>query len=247
MERKIKKFKTPEDLAENLAVKLRDDSGKKIKLGDHFYIALSGGNTPKLLFKVLAVPPFNTELKWEGIHLFWGDERCVPPESDESNYGTAKKILIDHISIPEKNIHRIKGEAVPEKETLRYAGEIKKIVPSEKDLPRFDCVLLGLGEDGHTASLFPGKELYAAASEICGVAEKPNPAGSTMQKRISLTKNVICNAEQILFLVTGTEKSETLSEIINETITSERFPAANIQNIYGFSEWWIDEQAASRL
>jgi len=247
MERRIKTFETAEDLAENLAVKLREDIDKKKILNENFYLSLSGGNTPKLLFMILASPPFSEEINWNNLHLFWGDERCVPPEDDESNYGAAKNLLFDKTPVPSANIHRIKGEEIPEQEAQRYAGEINKLVPFEKNLPRFDCIYLGMGEDGHTASLFPGKELYGTALNICGIAEKPDSIGNKIQRRISLTKDVICNSEQVIFLITGKGKADTLSEIIHQSSGRSRYPASNISNIYGFSEWWLDQEAASKL
>ena len=249
MERRIKKFKTPENLAEELASKLKEEIDNKSKIDKDFYLVLSGGSTPKILFKVLSEYPYKKVIKWKNLHLFWGDERCVTPDDLESNYGMTKNLLLDKIFIPEENIHRIKGEAIPDKEASRYAREIKNIVTIERDLPRFDCILLGMGEDGHTASLFPGKELHAVEQNICGVAEKfiPMRDGMKIQKRISLTEKVICNAEQIFFLVTGSEKKKTLSEIINEDPISRNYPASRINNIYGYSEWWIDEEAASML
>ena len=170
-------------------------------------------------------------INWQKVQIFWGDERCVPPEDEESNYGITKNLLLDKITIPKENIHRIKGADIPENEARRYASEIKTFVPVEGGLPRFDIILLGLGEDGHTASLFPRKELSAIAQNICGVAVKPHPAGSEGQKRISLTKDTICNAEKIFFLVTGNKKAKILSEIINDAPVSENYPASEIKNI----------------
>ena len=249
MDRRIKKYKTPGELAEELALKLKKEINNKSKIDEDFYLVLSGGSTPKNLFKILAEVPYKDDIKWESLQLFWGDERCLPPDDPESNYGETRKLLLDKIAIPKENVHRIIGEAKPEEETARYANEIQSIIPFEKSLPRFDCILLGVGEDGHTASLFPGKELYAVAQNICGVAEKSIPLrdGKNIQKRVSLTKDVICNSEQVFFLVTGEKKSKILSEIINEEPISRNYPAAGINNIYGFSEWRIDEDAASKL
>ncbi len=249
MERRIKKFKTAEDLSIELARKLKEEIEKKSELNEKYFLSLSGGSTPKVLFRILASTPFSEEIKWDNVHLFWGDERCVPPEDIESNYGMTKNFLLDKIQIPEKNIHRLKGEAKPEEEASRYSIELKNWIPIKNDLPRFDCIILGMGEDGHTASLFPGKELKAVSQNICGVAEKTisTSQGENIQKRISLTRDVICNSEKIYFLVTGDKKAETLSEIIKETPDSNKYPASFIQNIQGSSEWWIDENAAVYL
>jgi 6-phosphogluconolactonase len=249
MERRIRKFKTAEDLSAELAKKLKEEIQKKSGMKGKFYLSLSGGSTPKLLFKILAGPPFMQDIIWKNVHLFWGDERCVPPEDAESNFGMTKNILLNNIRIPAENIHRVRGEANPEDEASRYSEEILNTVLTEKDLPRFDYILLGMGEDGHTASLFPRKKLHAVSQNITGVAEKTINVKNIekVQKRISLTKEAICNGEKILFLVTGNKKAHTLSEIIKETPISNDYPAAEIHNIYGFSEWWIDEAAASDL
>ena len=249
MERRIRKFKTADDLSLELAENFKEQVKVKSGMKENFYISLSGGSTPKLLFRILASPPFAQKINWEHVHLFWGDERCVPPEDNESNYGMTKNLLLDKIKIPPENIHRIKGEANPEEEAARYSEEIKSTVLIEEGLPRFDYIFLGMGEDGHTASLFPGKELHSVSQNICGVAEKTVSVnnGEMIQKRISLTKDVICNGEKIFFLVTGNTKAQTLSEIIKEAANSNNYPAAGIHNIYGFSDWWIDEAAASLL
>jgi 6-phosphogluconolactonase len=249
LERRIKKFKTAEILAVELALKLKEEIEEKLLVNDKLFLSLSGGSTPKLLFKTLAEPRFAENIKWQNLHLFWGDERCVPPEDSESNYGWTKKLLLDKIKMPGGNIHRIKGEFIPEEEVLRYTEEINNTVPVENKLPKFNCILLGMGEDGHTASLFPGKKLDSVEQNICGVAEKriTEEGKVNIQKRISLTKDTICNAEKVIFLVTGNKKSKVLSEIINEMPDSKNYPASGIKNIHGFSEWWIDEDAASSL
>jgi 6-phosphogluconolactonase len=249
LERRISKFKTAEILAEELALYLKERIEEKSLGNDKFFLSLSGGSTPKLLFKVLAEPRFAGNIKWQNLQLFWGDERCVPPEDGESNYGMTKELLLDKIKIPGGNIHRIKGEAAPEEETVRYAEEIRNTINIKNNLPRFDCILLGMGEDGHTASLFPGKKLDAVEQNICGVAERQIAADGkvNIQKRVSLTKDTICNAEQVIFLVTGNKKSKVLSEIINNIPSGRNYPASRIKNIHGYSEWWIDEDAASSL
>ncbi len=249
MERRIRKFETPQALADGLAVKLREEINNKYKIKENFYLSLSGGSTPRILFKILAEPPFAKDIKWETVHLFWGDERCVPPDDAESNYGMTKNLLLDKITIPDGNVHRIKGEVNPEEESLRYADEVKNYVPVKRGLPGFDCILLGMGEDGHTASLLPGQKLYAVAQGICGVAEKSIPSKDeiSIQKRISLTREVICNSEQIIFLVTGTKKSKPLSEIINQVPSDKNYPASRINNFRDISEWWIDKEAALYL
>jgi 6-phosphogluconolactonase len=173
------------------------------------------------------------------LQIFWVDERCVPPDDPESNYGMTKKILLDNVNIPPENIHRMAGENNPDSEISRYAEEIKSVVPSRLGLPSFDMILLGMGADGHTASLFPGGKLLSSAENICGSAVHP----ASGQKRVTLTRDLINNANNILFLVTGKDKAETFTEIINKTPDAKRYPAAGINPLNGRIEWLVDSQA----
>lgn len=207
---------------------------------DNFSLVLSGGSTPKGIFKMLATD-YRSIIDWEKIHLFWGDERCVPPDHKESNYGTTQKYLLDFIDIPEKNIHRIKSEHNPEKEAERYSEEIKKSVSSENGFPCFDVIMLGLGEDGHTASIFPDQMNLVNSEKICEVATHP----STGRKRITLSGKVINNCRRIIFLVTGKSKAEVLKKIIDEK--KKIYPAEFIEPVDGNLDFFIDSDAAELL
>jgi 6-phosphogluconolactonase len=180
-------------------------------------------------------------MDWERIHLFWGDERCVPPDQEESNYGMTQKYLLNFIDIPEKNIHRVKGEYNPEKEAERYSKDIVKGVSSENGLPGFDLIMLGLGEDGHTASIFPDQMHLLNSDKVCEVSTHT----STGQKRITLTGNVINNSKRIIFLVTGKSKAEILKKIINEK--KKIYPAEFIEPVNGNLDFFIDSDAAELL
>jgi len=241
MSKKFQVFDIPEKLAENLANQLKESVNKSDK---SFYIAISGGSTPIIFFKKLAEEPFNEEIEWDKLHFFWCDERCVPPDDEESNFGMTKENLFDKIKIPSENIHRIKGELDPKEETFKYVNEIEDLVPKGKNgLPQFDWIFLGMGEDGHTASLFPDKELLFTFSNIAGIAEHP----LTKQKRISLTFDVLNNAKLITFVVTGKSKSKILSEIIKELPDSKNYPSAKIKPVDGTMNWMIDKEAAFYL
>ncbi len=234
-------FETPQKAARALADELR--SGIKFKDG-YYFLAVSGGSTPKILFNELSGMEFKDSVPWEKVHLFWCDERCVPPDDAESNYGMTKKSLLDKISIPEDNIHRIIGEASPEDEAERYGREILKIVPYSMDkMPRFDRMLLGMGTDGHTASLFPGRGLSNEFANLTGLAVHPG----TGQKRISFTSALINNSKKISFFVTGKEKAKTLSEIINHKTNGASYPAESIKPCDGIVNWIIDKEAAFYL
>ena len=241
MEKNFEVFDTAEKLAEELAHQLKESVNKH---NGNFCLAISGGSTPKIFFQRLAEQPFNNEIEWNKVHFFWCDERCVPSDDPESNFGMTKTILFDKIKIPQENIHRIKGESDPSEETVRYVNEIENIVSKrENTLPRFDWVMLGMGEDGHTASLFPDKKLLFVFSNIAGVAQHPQ----TSQKRISLTTDVLNNAKRITFVVTGKNKAKILSEILNGLPISKNYPSAQIKPTNGTIDWMIDKEAAFYL
>jgi 6-phosphogluconolactonase len=209
--------------------------------GKHVTIALSGGSTPRLLFSVLA-ENFSKKVPWAYVHFFWGDERCVPPHDPESNYGMTKRIFLEKINIPQSNIHRVIGEDDPEKEAARYAGEIMKFTGHKHGLPNFDLIILGLGDDGHTASIFPGQTELLTSEKICDVASHP----LTGQKRITLTGPVINNADTVIFLVAGVNKAEVVADIIEKPGITD-YPAAAIEPSGGTLKWYLDSDAASML
>ena len=237
----VKTFNTPLELANSMSEEIQNSVKE---CSDKFSLSISGGSTPIILFNHLAQPPFKNEIDWNKLNFFWCDERCVFPTDSQSNYGEVKKSLFDFISIPEINIHRIRGEADPNEETVRYASEIESTLSfTENNLPQFDWVLLGVGDDGHTASLFPGKNFLFIYSNIAGVAQHP----SSGQKRISLTKDVLNNSKRITFMVTGKNKAKIVSEILNGLPASKNYPAAEIKPTNGIIDWMIDKEAAFYL
>ncbi|MGC6360526.1 6-phosphogluconolactonase [Bisgaard Taxon 45] len=206
--------------------------------GRPVHISLSGGSTPKLLFKTLAQAPYNTEIQWQNLHFWWGDDRMVPPTDPESNYGEVQKLLFDHIQIPAQNIHRIHGEEPVEKELKRFEQELSAVVPEQV----FDWIILGMGTDGHTASLFPHQTDFDDPN-LAVIAKHPE----TGQIRISKTAKLIEQAKRVTYLVTGGSKAEILKEI--QTIPAEQlpYPAAKIQAKHGVTEWYLDKDAAKLL
>ncbi len=210
------------------------------------HIALSGGSTPKRWFSALAQPNYGQNIKWHNLHFWWGDERCVPPESEESNFGAAYELLFRHIAIPAKNIHRIRGEERAEKEAERYASEIDEWIGKDKEnIPSFDWIILGMGADGHTASLFPGKTDFCDRN-LTTTAYNP----VTKTERISLTAKTLAAGKRVSYLVLGKEKREIIEQIYRadkkdqQDIFSLPFPAAHIRSQYGITEWYIDQQIA---
>jgi 6-phosphogluconolactonase len=232
----VKIFKDKSELAIAFCDELMKLSNEKEK----FYFALSGGSTPEIIYEMLS-KEYKQKINWKKIHLFWSDERCVHPDDVESNYRMAKKYLLDFIDIPGENVHRIKGENNPELEAERYSEEISNIVNTENGLPRFDIMMLGLGEDGHTASVFPDQMHLLDTDKICEVAVHP----SSGQKRITLTGNVINNSEQVSFLVTGKGKAEILKKILLEK--NKIYPAEFIYPLNGNMNYFVDKEASLSL
>lgn len=205
-------------------------------------IALSGGSTPKVWFDLLAAG-YRDTLPWKELFFFWGDERCVPPEDPESNYGMTRRHLLEKVPVPGDHIHRIRGEAPPEAEAIRYGQVLQDHLPLQGSMPRFDLVVLGMGADGHTASIFPHEISLWDAASPCVVATHPESG----QKRISITGGVINNARQVVFLVTGIEKAERVRQIHHGLAGSEELPAARVAPKGGSLLWLLDAGAASGL
>ena len=217
-------------------IKLRTNNGKSVM------IAISGGNTPKLLFQILFAN-YSKSVNWSLVHFFWVDERCVSPDDPESNYGEANNILLKNVNIPLDNIHRLKGEANPEKEVLRYAEELRKFLRSKNGYPVFDLVLLGMGDDGHTASIFPGNLSLIDSDRLCDVAIHP----VTGQKRLTLTGKVINNSDEIWFLITGNKKAQVIHDIFTKKGNWMHYPASFIAPASGNMFWFLDYDASALI
>jgi|SRR5690606_29678503 len=240
---KLKIFKSVVEIADEVSVRMMKLINDKAFQDENFFLAVSGGSTPVSLFKRLASNPFKENLNWKFLHIFWVDERCVPPADEQSNYGMTKKYLLDHVEIPDENIHRIKGENNPAEEIFRYSSEVKQWVPVKNSIPVFDLCLMGMGADGHTASIFPGQELIESVDNVCGTAKHPE----TGQMRISLTFDTLNNCNQSWFLVSGKDKAAILKKIYRREPDYLKFPAAMIQPHSGNLIWFADEEAAQEL
>lgn len=234
----IEVFETKTEVARALAQRLKNwwaEAGFR-------NLALSGGSTPKVWFDLLAAE-FRQDLPWGELRFFWGDERCVPPDHPESNYGMTRRHLLDKVPVTEKNIFRIRGEALPEEEAQRYGQLLGKELPSRHGKPCFDLVVLGMGDDGHTASIFPHEISLWDAPEPCVVATHPE----TGQQRISLTGGMINNARQVVFLVTGANKAERIRQIRQRLPGYEKLPASRVSPVHGKLLWMLDGEAAAGL
>ena len=235
-------FESPEQTARAVA-ELILSKGKEInKLSLPFNIAISGGSTPKLLFTLLAAE-YADSIPWHFIRLFWVDERCVPPTHAESNFGITYETLLKNVPIHETNIFRMQGEDDPQKEVSRYQALLEKELPIKNGFPQFDLVLLGMGDDGHTASIFPN-DMHLLDSELA-VAVGVHPVSG--QKRITLTGTAIKHAKQVVFLITGESKTDILRQIIRKEPTSNLYPASYVHSISGDVDFYLDKFAAKFL
>lgn len=236
----VKIYETPEKVANAFAKELFrmvSESTQK-----RFDIALSGGETPKLLFRYLS-SKYADLIPWHRLHFWWGDERCVAPDHEDSNYGAADIFLFSEIAIPEENIHRAKGENEPVLEAKSYGQQMQEQLNSRHEWPVFDLIILGMGKDGHTASIFPDQMELLGSANICEVAIQPESG----QKRITLTGKVLNNANRVYFLVTGKGKAKRVSQIMNNFKKARKFPASHISPTNGDLYWYLDEAAAERI
>ena len=236
----VRIFKNPKKTVKALAKEIFRLTKSSVQ--DSIHILLSGGNTPALLFQKLS-SKYAAEIDWERIHFWWGDERCVLPDNQQSNFKSANDLLLSLVAIPAKNIHRIKGEEIPEVEANRYADEIKINLNFRGDSPVFDLVILGLGDDGHTASIFPDELELFEDERICAVTRHPLSG----QARITITGKVLNNASRIFFLVTGENKAQRIAEIMNDDEAAKLLPAYYISPKNGELIWFIDEAAAAKI
>ncbi|SHE45596.1 6-phosphogluconolactonase [Vibrio gazogenes] len=231
-------FQTADEVVHSLA----DDLKTYSEQGRPVHISLSGGSTPKMLFKLLASAPYATSIQWHNLHFWWGDERCVAPDDAESNYGEANALLFSQIQIPAENIHRILGEDDPASEVERFAQEMLAQVPTQDGTPVFDWILLGVGADGHTASLFPGATNYQDPA-LALVASHPESG----QLRVSKSAKVLQAAKRISYLVLGAGKADIVHEIHTTAAEALPYPAAKVQSSQGETEWYLDKDAAAKI
>jgi len=235
-------FETPEETARAVAELILAKAKEKNKLSHPFNIALSGGSTPKLLFTLLA-KEYADSIPWHFIRLFWVDERCVPPTHAESNFGMTFESLLKHVPIHDANIFRMIGEADPEKEAARYQTLLEAQLPHHKGIPQFDLVLLGMGDDGHTASIFPINLALLDAKPFVTVGVHP----TSEQKRITLTGHIINEASQVVFLITGISKAPVMRQIILREPNFAKYPASYIHSANGLADFYVDKDASIEI
>jgi 6-phosphogluconolactonase len=237
----IQVFSSVEKLADFFARRI-SESITGIAGGRYFYLAISGGSTPKVIFKTIA-ENYKDKIDWSKVMIFWGDERCVAPSSDESNYKMAYESLLKNINVPESNIYRIKAEKDPAHEIERYTGIVNMLLPRYNNTPQFDLVMLGLGEDGHTASIFPDNIHLFNSEKLFEISQHR----VTKQKRITVTGRLINNAKQVCILVTGASKAERVAQILQKKPGWENLPASLVTPENGELVWMLDDMAGQLL
>jgi len=209
-------------------------------------IAISGGSTPKAAFQLLADPnqPWRARMPWDSLDLFWVDERTVPPDAPDSNYRMTREALLDHVPLRPEQIHRMEGELSPQVAAARYESELRSSFRLEgAESPRFDLISLGMGDDGHTASLFPRTEAIHAMSQL--VVANQVPQKDTW--RITLTWPVINHASSVFFLIAGADKAEILREVLTGPRDPDRLPSQLIWPASGILTLILDKAAAAQL
>jgi 6-phosphogluconolactonase len=233
--------KDPAQLSENVAAWISNYILEVLQKQERFTFVLSGGNTPKQLFSLLAKAPYNMIIPWERIHFFWGDERAVPFEDERNNARMAFDTLLDKVNVNPDNIHIMRTDISPEASAAEYEQILKTYFGKEKTT--FDLVLLGMGDDGHTLSLFPGLPIVHEhkAWVKAFFLEAQN------MYRITLTAPVVNMAACVVFLATGAGKSITLKNVIEGTFDAEKFPSQLIRPQNGELHWFVDEAAAGAL
>ena len=244
MKPEVRIFNDLEDLSRAAADLFVEQAAKSIAERNQFLVALNGGSTPTRLFQLLAAE-HRENVDWSTVQVFWGDERCVPPDDPGSSYGQARDAFLKHVPIPEANIHRIQGELGPVEASKEYSLVLKDFASSPLPWPRFDLVYLGMGEDGHTASLFPGSPVEVSEPTLPVTAHyQDRPAN-----RVTLTPVVFNIARQVVFMVTGEKKATTVAEVLSDTHTPDpaQYPAERIHPKNGRLIWLVDKAAASKL
>jgi len=241
----VRVYADADELARAARAEIVRRGSDAIKEHGRFTLALCGGSTPRLLYRQLE----REDLDWSKVELFFGDERCVPPEHADSNYRMAREAFLDRVALPAANVHRIRGELDPDPAAAQYEGELARIFAlAPGELPRFDLVLLGLGTDGHTASLFPGTPALEERERLV-VANRLGADGSGTDgpDRVTLTYPVLNAASAVLFLVAGEGKASVAADIVGRTEAGRALPAAGVQPVDGCVIWMLDRAASASL
>lgn len=229
-----------EALAEHVADRFIEDAEEAISMHGVFNVALAGGSTPKAAYELLGADPRRGEVDWEKVRFFWSDERCVPPTDDESNYKMAKLAMLDKLGIDPAHVHRMAGEDQPERAASSYADVIRRHLGPD---PRFDLIMLGMGPDGHTASLFPGSS--PATDDRLLVNAPFVPKFNTY--RITFTPHLLNNARAVVIATAGPSKTDVLERVLRGPYDPNTYPVQIVAPAGGSLTWYVDRVAAAKL
>ena len=238
----IRTFSNTEQLTYAAADYIANVAQESIASHGHFTLALSGGSTPKKLYGLLATEPYRSQIDWEKVQIFWSDERCVPPDDTESNYHLAQEVMLSKLPLSPNQIHRMPAdEADRNAASEKYSQEMQNVFGEV--LPHFDLIQLGMGPEGHTASLFPHQpSLHEKQRQVIPViVPKPPPP------RLTFTPLILNAARHILFLVTGTEKADAVQAVLQGDYQPDEYPAQIVQPPQGEVTWMLDNPAAAKL
>jgi 6-phosphogluconolactonase len=233
----------PDELARRAAEQFVACSSQAIARSGRFAVALSGGATPKMLYALLAAPGFRERIDWACVHLFWSDERCVPPDHPDSNFRMVQEALLSRAPIPTDHFHRMPGEREPRDAAVAYETELREFFDCGTKPLSFDLMLLGLGEDGHTASLFPGTAVVDESEHLVAAVY----VESLKTHRLTLTLPVINAAGFVMFLASGKSKAKVVREILSDGSRAANYPAAKVRPAAGRLTWMLDAEAARDL
>ena len=233
------------DLSRRAATKFVDIARKAVGKQGRFTVCLSGGSTPRGTYTLLASSPLRDQVPWRQIHIFWGDERCIPSDQPDNHYRMASDLMLSKIELPLENVHPMRGDAADlEKAAKEYEASLRSFFGlTSGTMPRFDLILLGMGADGHTASLFPGTTAVCERQCLVVVNDVPTLGAS----RLTMTLPVINHARQVMFLVAGASKANALLEVFQDHGNQPRLPARLVRPENGTLMWLVDEAAAIRL
>jgi 6-phosphogluconolactonase len=242
---KLHIYFSPAQLAQSAADRIADLGERALSQTGRFILCLAGGSTPRLTYELLTDARYKRIIDWNNVHIFWSDERCVPPSHQDSNYHMAKTALLDQVDIPATRIHRIQGEIDPQTAADRYERELRDYFEGRLGIARarFDLLLLGLGADGHTASLFPGTPAVREMKRWTA-AQYIDKLGAW---RITLTPPAINAAKTVMFLVTGSDKAEAVRKVLTAPFQPDDLPAQIVKPEDGNVIWMLDNAAAALI
>ena len=233
-------YKDKQELAEAAARDFVERANAAIQNTGRFAVALAGGSTPEATYELLATEEYADEVDWSNVHVFFGDERSVPPDDEDSNYKMAEDALLSHVS--PGSVHRMKGELYPDEAAMEYEGDLREFFGTPGRPPELDLIQLGIGDDGHTASLFPNTPALDVTDRW--VAQNPVPKLETV--RVTLTLPVLNAAKAVSFLVAGEGKAEALKEVLDGDADPHDYPSKLVQPA-GELNWMVDEAASGKL